>query len=231
MSDYVLSERDYLRLKATLDKLDRENQTIKAKLRRVSSSPRRGIYMPATASRVEWTAWGTKDTSNDGRFDASDSGTIYAGRRVGPADIGITHDPSVSSPLADGNFTITKAGLFAFSLVFTLSPYTTGADWAGKTWAAGRLAMWYKRGSDPWDDVDPAIACYLSQDDPDNADSSAIRTTATAAAANFEVGDLLALRVTGFSSSGSGCTWTVTANNCRFIASYLGAASEPVNIP
>jgi hypothetical protein len=231
MADYVFSERDYLRLKASLDKLDRENQTIKAKLRRVSSAPRRGIYMPATSSRVEWTAWGTKDTSNDGRFDAADSVTIYAGRRVGPVDIGITHDPSVSSPLTDGNFTITKAGLFEFTMVWALEPYTTGGNWSGRTWAMGRVQAWFKRGSDPWDDVDPSLTAYVSHDEAANVDATAIRMGTQIGTANFEVGDLLAFRCNGFSSTGTGCSWNLAANHCRLIVRYLGAASEAVNIP
>jgi hypothetical protein len=232
MSDYVLSERDYLRLKSSLDKLDRENQTIKAKLRRVSSAPRRGIYMPAVATpRVEWVGMGTKDSAVDGEFSASDNATGYFTQRIGLADIGITHDPTVSSPQTDGNFTITKTGLFLFVVEVQMSPLTSGGDWSGRTWGRARAALWYKRGADPFAVMDPQIETSVNHDNPADADNNQVLCSVTFGSVNLEAADLVTLRLTGFSSSGTGCSWDVVGNKCKMTAYYLGTTSALTAIP
>jgi hypothetical protein len=75
---------------------------------------------------VEWFGSGTKDTAVDGEFSAADSGAVYFSGRYGPADIGITHDPTVASPIANGNFTVTESANYLVQMTAFFGPLLTG---------------------------------------------------------------------------------------------------------
>lgn len=81
---------------------------------------------------IQWGNATLKDTSlTDGEFNATYGASMvyntYAGTCT-QADLGITHDTSVSSPLTDGSFTVTKAGTYKFNFYWRLIPNET-SNW------------------------------------------------------------------------------------------------------
>jgi hypothetical protein len=228
----VLPEAVWLELRRDHYELKRQVSTLSNRLAAHGMRRHQAVYMPAVATpRVEWVGMGTKDSAVDGEFSASDNATGYFTQRIGLADIGITHDPSVSSPQTDGNFTITKTGLFLFVVEIQMSPLTSGGDWAGRTWGRARAALWYKRGTDPFAVMDPQIETSVNHDNPADADNNQVLCSVTFGSVNLEAADLVTLRLTGFSSSGTGCSWDVVGNKCKMTAYYLGTTSALTAIP
>jgi hypothetical protein len=181
---------------------------------------------------TEWFNAGTKDTAlTGGRFSQSDDATIYFGKRIGPADCGVTHDPAEAAPKTNGNFTVTTAGLYQVSAYVRVQPHSTSFGGA----SAGQGA-WFRIALRN----DPAAGGAIvfvenSRMEGDFAEATeylgggnGVISKSTTFLANLEVGDKLHLLCSSFSNPTS-LEWTVVDAKISF--ERLGSVIAEVTIP
>jgi hypothetical protein len=105
--------------------------------------------LSGSGSSSPWVRWHgsfTTDTFAASRISASDAGTFRFSTRIGPEDIGITHDPNEANPFVNGNFTVTESGLYLCVINFTAHYRSEGTPVAGDSSYAALDAR-YDRGS------------------------------------------------------------------------------------
>ena len=176
-----------------------------------------------------WDIPGTKETSVDGTVVSTDSGYLYFSQRTGPADIGVTHDPSEATPSTNGNFEVTSSGLYEISLYWRVEPDAAGT--AGTTtshYVIPTVRMFRKPLAGAFGLIENG-EMYNFMSYPGAIDNGGTNTTnSVTLLANLTDGDVLRIQV-GVASAPS--TWECYITQALISFERLGDQIAAVAIP
>lgn len=191
------------------------------------------LTKPSTGGRLvtQWRNPGTKNTAlSGGRFSQADNASLYYGLRIGAADNGVTHDPTVTDPITDGNFTCTRDGLYEFTMYWkvNLDVTTFGASTSGNAaWA--RMILWRKPLAGIFAVIDGAeVWSWVSYAPANTVSGNAHIGGSVTVRENLVEGDVLRLICQSFSAPS---TLELGVSESMFSVERLGDAIAEVTIP